>query len=620
MVVADAQNNVYNAVYKALNSSRGNPKPWAKYEQYVDGCVASKRNVSSVLDPELAVALVRNFTEDTGLRFPLIDGRPVAEWPNGTTLGRVLGYLTSVSSNPLFGTEVYPNVIEPESAQPYYLFIGNVLPRPLFRGMEFRVHKVALGGTEELLEKYVWTVNGETHTVVCPRFANLVGRYIPKDELTTEVKAIERLGSLINNVSGRFHPGDDFTKAFIPISVVGADGAFGDFIDFTEYVLSHFSVSVSVFRFLTSYASLSNAAVQERVRDANYKISISTVEYFFKLKALLSEGNDYGVEAHTLYNLLYVQLLRYYERLFVEPKTMRRISVEESALAEMKRLRSGETSFWGRARGEVVLPLSDIVEEAEYQCVVETAIDVIPFASGRVFIDAVLPTEKDRREHLHAADRMVSGILDAVQSMIDQITWMTDESKGYAYDKLKKMVKNIGYPEFVVDDELLEQYYSDLDLASAKGNIVLMDQELRRFDLRRNLEKLARAGAVDRTEFSIPINFINAGYVPSRNSINVPLAIIQQPFFDKGWPASLNFGGVGSIIGHEMMHGFDTRGVKWDSIGRLSPWLDDKSQQAFDEMAGCLIHVYDHFCPPENDTSECLSGNLTQTENIADNG
>ncbi|KAH7721732.1 zinc metallopeptidase 2 MEP2, partial [Aphelenchoides avenae] len=63
-----------------------------------------------------------------------------------------------------------------------------------------------------------------------------------------------------------------------------------------------------------------------------------------------------------------------------------------------------------------------------------------------------------------------------------------------------------------------------------------------------------------------------------------------------------------------------TNGVQWDSIGRLSPWLDDKSQQAFDEMAGCLIHEYDHFCPPENDTSQCLSGNLTQTENIADNG
>lgn len=81
--------------------------------------------------------------------------------------------------------------------------------------------------------------------------------------------------------------------------------------------------------------------MQQRVRDPNYKISLTALEYFFKLKALLSEGNQYGVEAHTLYNLIYVQLLRYYERLFVEPKTVRRISAKDAVLAEIKRRRIG---------------------------------------------------------------------------------------------------------------------------------------------------------------------------------------------------------------------------------------------------------------------------------------
>ncbi|KAH7721726.1 Protein NEP-17 a [Aphelenchoides avenae] len=603
-VIDDAQKQVIDVVYKAINSSRGKPKPWKKYEQYVDACVASKKNHSSVLDPELAVALVRNFTDETGLRFPLIDGRPVAEWPNGTTLGRALGYLGRIAApNPLFHASVFPNVLAPESAQPYYLFISNVFSRILFGDIQFGIHQADLDGMGELLEKYV----GIAHcsgTFEYHRYANLVGRYITKDDLAAEMKAIERLGSMITKVSGQFRS-DDFKKVFNPLTLAGADGAFEGFINFTEY--------------LNSYTSSSSSAVQQRVSDPNYKISLSSMEYFFELKELLSEGNEHGVEAHTLYNLIYVQLLRYYERLFVEPKTIRRLSVDEALLETTKRRRAGMTSLWDRARGEVVLPLSDTMEEAEHLCVAETAVFAMPFASGRVYIDAVLPTEKDRREHLRAADRMVSGILDALQSMIDQITWMSDESKGHAYEKLKRVVKNIGYPEFVLDDELLAQFYSDLDFASAKNNSVLADQELDRFYVRQDLEQLARTNAVDRTEFARPINEVNAGYVPSSNSINIPLAIIQQPFFDKDWPASLNLGGVGYVIGHELTHGFDTNGVKWDSIGRLSPWLDDKSQKAFDEMADCVIREYDHFCPSGNDTSQCVSGEFTQTENIADN-
>ncbi|KAH7700152.1 zinc metallopeptidase 2 MEP2 [Aphelenchoides avenae] len=104
--------------------------------------------------------------------------------------------------------------------------------------------------------------------------------------------------------------------------------------------------------------------------------------------------------------------------------------------------------------------------------------------------------------------------------------------------------------------------------------------------------------------------------MPSLNSINIPLAFLQKPFFDKDWPASLNFGAIGATIGHEITHGFDTNGVKWDSIGRLAPWLDDESQKA----ASCVVDEYDKFCFLAQNVSECLSGNATKAENIADNG
>ncbi|KAH7698492.1 Protein NEP-17 a, partial [Aphelenchoides avenae] len=109
------------------------------------------------------------------------------------------------------------------------------------------------------------------------------------------------------------------------------------------------------------------------------------------------------------------------------------------------------------------------------------------------------------------------------------------------------------------------------------------------------------------------------------NSITLPLAILQQPFFDPDWPTSVNHGAMGIVLGHELTHGFDNSGVQWDSIGALRNWLDAASQTAFNNMAQCVIKEYDQFCPlkgkdPSKYPFACIDGAQTQGENIADNG
>ncbi|CAJ0937758.1 unnamed protein product, partial [Mesorhabditis belari] len=130
------------------------------------------------------------------------------------------------------------------------------------------------------------------------------------------------------------------------------------------------------------------------------------------------------------------------------------------------------------------------------------------------------------------------------------------------------------------------------------------------------------ATSTDRTDFLGQPGIVNAWYQPELNSITFPAGILRPPFFHPEWPASLNYGGMGLVAGHELTHGFDDQGVQWNGVGALNTWMTDASKKGFDDMAKCIIDEYSSFCPLKgtNYTPQCLNGENTQGENIADNG
>ena len=201
--------------------------------------------------------------------------------------------------------------------------------------------------------------------------------------------------------------------------------------------------------------------------------------------------------------------------------------------------------------------------------------------------------------------KLVAMIEREMAADIDSLTWMSDATKQQALAKLKGVTNKIGYPEKWRD-------YSSVHIAN--GDLVGDEQRAHEFEIHRNLEKIGKP--VDRSEFGMTPPTVNAYYNPLENNINFPAGILQPPFYTAGADMAVNFGGVGAVIGHELTHGFDDQGRRFDADGNLRDWWTKQDAEEFKKRADCIVNEYNGFSPVEGAN---LNGRLTLGENGADN-
>ncbi len=201
-------------------------------------------------------------------------------------------------------------------------------------------------------------------------------------------------------------------------------------------------------------------------------------------------------------------------------------------------------------------------------------------------------------------EKLVNNLLKAFESSVDELEWMSDATKGKAKEKLSKITTKIGYPVEWREYNNLRVRADDL-----VGN--LMRSAIVEFD--RNSNKLGKP--VDRKEWGMTPQTVNAYYNPPKNEIVFPAAILQPPFFDADAPMALNYGGIGAVIGHEISHAFDDQGSRYDGDGNLTNWWTDEDRVAFKALADQLISQYGGYEPLPG---KQVNGNLTLGENIAD--
>jgi len=201
---------------------------------------------------------------------------------------------------------------------------------------------------------------------------------------------------------------------------------------------------------------------------------------------------------------------------------------------------------------------------------------------------------------------MVRGIEAAMKKDIDDAAWMSEETKRAAREKLAAVVDRIGYP-----DQWKNYSSVRIDRADALGN----QQRAIAFERERSLMKIGQP--VDRGEWRMTPPTVNAYYSPDRNNINFPAGILQPPFYRQGRDAAVNYGGIGAVIGHELTHGFDDQGRKFDGQGNLHDWWTDADAKSYESRSSCIADQYSQYVVA-NDTH--LNGRLTLGENTADNG
>ena len=233
--------------------------------------------------------------------------------------------------------------------------------------------------------------------------------------------------------------------------------------------------------------------------------------------------------------------------------------------------------------------------------VVETGDFCLGEALGEEYVKTAFSPES--KERMLA---MVENIKTAFGERIKTLEWMTDSTKEQALNKLASFTVKIGYPDKWRD-------YSKLDID--RGAYVLNVIRAAEFEANRNFAKIGQP--VDKTEWGMTPQTVNAYYNPSNNEIVFPAAILQPPFFDPKADDAVNYGGIGAVIGHEITHGFDDQGRMYDAKGNLSMWWKEDDNTKFVDRANRVVEQFNNYCPFD---SLCVNGKLTLGENIADFG
>ncbi len=220
-------------------------------------------------------------------------------------------------------------------------------------------------------------------------------------------------------------------------------------------------------------------------------------------------------------------------------------------------------------------------------------------AVGKLYVERHFPPEAKAR-----MEALVKNLIDTYGEAIEELPWMTAETKARAQEKRKKFTYKIGYPERFRDYSRLRIDGDDL-----LGNVSRANE----FEYQRNLDKLGQP--IDRNEWQIPPQTVNAYYDPTKNQIVFPAAILQPPFFNMAADDAVNYGAIGVVIGHEMGHAFDDQGRQFDGDGNLRDWWSEYDAAAYEESASTLVKQFEAF---EALPGLHVNGKLTLGENIGD--
>lgn len=301
-------------------------------------------------------------------------------------------------------------------------------------------------------------------------------------------------------------------------------------------------------------------------------INVGTPEFFTRLEELVRTTPDETLRAYLRWN-----------------------AITAAAPSLSKPFVDANFAFFGRkVQGQ------EEIEERWKRCV-ESTENALGFALGKVYVERQFPGESKAK-----ALEMIHDIEEAFEASLPDLAWMDDATRWRSLMKRNTLGNKIGYPDVWRDYSAMQ-----LQPASYFSNVLAAAE----FEARRQARKIGQP--VDKTEWGMFPQMVNAYYNPLYNEIAFPAGILQPPFFHKDFPAAMNYGGIGMVVGHELSHGFDDTGRKFDPSGAMVEWWEPAVAEKFEAQANCIRDQYSKYEPLPG---IFLNGKLTAGENIADNG
>ncbi|OUM65176.1 hypothetical protein PIROE2DRAFT_23940, partial [Piromyces sp. E2] len=213
--------------------------------------------------------------------------------------------------------------------------------------------------------------------------------------------------------------------------------------------------------------------------------------------------------------------------------------------------------------------------------------------------------------------KLIEYIKQSMMNRIPEMEWLDDETIEYAFKKIASMNETVAYQDDIMNVEILYNKYKEMGINEDDflNNII----NYYKYKNKENLKNII-PGYINPLDIGFSPQVINAAYTFRTNSFSIPAGILQPPFFSSGIPDYINYGGIGSVIGHELTHAFDNNGKDFDMFGDYNNWWSENDREEYENLSQCFVNQYNKFFIPIEPRNYYVNGEKTLNENLADNG
>ena len=483
--VVNANDVSFTKLTRISNNKYFQPLPIQQVKQMYQQCLTDKSNWDDItVNGTRVINIVKDFLAVTHYNFPLVSTATILD---ATSASTVLGYLSGTYGVDTFISQyVDTNWKDPTGQMPYLLYLDQpalTLPWTYYIGQTWTLTK------PQLYKRIVDTFTG---------YSNFTNTINPADINAAAQNIVDLEYLLANNYSTDALTRWQQARSYNLMRV-------GDFN-------KNFS-SFDIMTYLTRIAVNADTNTFNRIKDPNYMISIAEPLRMQQMNTAFATKFNNAVTDATLGNYVYFRLLDSVSNYYPSDNI-----IEEDEFLDRFVLRK---PIRGRPRLEknIIVKTRRLAKSASEQTIMDCVDDTLnyfQYANARVFIDKIYPTEADRLLIRSSVGRVVDSILIGMQSMIDQLSWMSADAKKGAYSKIQNLVRNIAYPDWITDNVNLTKYYQDKNLdkfMNATDYPAMLDM-LSKFNAKTSLSLLRRTKPADRTDWNGPPGTVNAWYQP----------------------------------------------------------------------------------------------------------